>query len=127
MKACLVENGKIAPTLSKEDSNGALARVPRTSVGVMDDGKVVIVSVEDLHYNKNNGVSTCTGLTLTQLADFMRYFGCFDAANFDGGGSSQLVVKENGSYVVKTRSSDTGSTEVTSTRSVINSIIVTSK
>lgn len=123
----LVENGKIAPTLSKEDSNGALARVPRTSIGVMDDGKVVIVSVEDLHYNKNNGVSTCTGLTLIQLADFMRYFGCFDAANFDGGGSSQLVVKENGSYVVKTRSSDTGSTEVTSTRSVINSIIVTSK
>lgn len=123
----LVENGELAPTVSKENSNGATARVPRTSIGIMDDGKVVIVSVEDLHYNKNNGVSTCTGLTLTQLADFMRYFGCYDAANFDGGGSSQLVVKENGSYVVKTRSSDTGSTEVTSTRSVINSIIVTSK
>ena len=91
----------------------------------MDDGKVVIVSIEDLHYGGK--ASTCTGLTLTELADFMRYFGCYDAANFDGGGSSQLVVKENGSYVVKTRSSDTASTEVTSTRSVINSIIVTSK
>ena len=121
----LVEAGKLASTVSKEDSNGAKARVPRTSIGIMDDGKVVIVSIEDLHYGGK--ASTCTGLTLTELADFMRYFGCYDAANFDGGGSSQLVVKENGSYVVKTRSSDTASTEVTSTRSVINSIIVTSK
>ena len=65
--------------------------------------------------------------TEDDFAKFMASLGCVTAVNFDGGGSSQLVVKENGSYVVKTRSSDTGSTEVTSTRSVINSIIVTSK
>ena len=91
----------------------------------MSDGKVVIVSVEDLHYCKKADV--CTGMTITQLADFMRYFGCYDAANFDGGGSSQLVINDNGSYIVKTKSSDTASAAAESTRKVLNTIIVTSK
>ena len=121
----LLENGAIAPTLSKETSNGTSARVPRTAIGIMADGKVVIVSVEDLHYGKKADV--CTGMTATQLADFMRYFGCYDAANFDGGGSSQLVVNENGSYIVKTKSSDTASSAAESTRKVLNTVIVTSK
>ena len=121
----LVENGALAPTLSLELSNGASGRVPRTAVGVMSDGKVVIVSVEDLHYGKKADV--CTGMTITQLADFMRYFGCYDAANFDGGGYSQLVINDNGSYIVKTKSSDTASAAAESTRKVLNTIIVTSK
>lgn len=121
----LLEDGEIPATLAKENSNGTAARVPRTAIGIKDDGKVVIVSVEDLHYSGK--ATTCTGMTATQLADFMRYFGCYDAANFDGGGSSQLVVNENGSYVVKTKSSDTASSVAESTRSVLNSVIVTSK
>ena len=95
----------------------------------MSDGKVVIVSVEDIHYGGHS--STCTGLTLTQLADFMRYFGCYDAANFDGGGSTQLIAREgyngSGAFTVRTKSSDTNSTSVSSTRSVVNSILVTTK
>ena len=121
----LIENGLIAPTLSSETSNGTSARVPRTAIGVTSDGKVVIVSVEDLHYGKKAEV--CTGMTATQLADFMRYFGCYDACNFDGGGSSQLVVNDNGSYIVKVKSSDTASAAAESTRKVLNTVIVTSK
>ncbi len=125
----LIENGVLPATLSKESSNGAANRVPRTAVGIMEDGKVVIVSVEDLHYNSElrGDNPICSGLSLTELADFMRYFGCYDAANFDGGGSSQLITNINGSYVVQTRSSDTGSTALESTRSVLNTIIVTTK
>lgn len=123
----LVENGAVAPTVGKETSNGAQSRVPRTAVGIKPDGKVVIVSIEDLHYGKL--ASVCTGVNLTQLADFMRYYGCYDAANFDGGGSSQLstkTVSENAWNVI-TRSSDTGSSLPTSTRKVMNTIIVTTK
>ncbi len=125
----LIENGVLPTSLSKESSNGAKARVPRTAVGIMEDGKVVIVSVEDLHYNSalRGDNPICSGLSLTELADFMRYFGCYDAANFDGGGSSQLITNVNGSYVVQTRSSDTGSTSLESTRPVLNTIIVTTK
>ncbi len=124
----LVENGIIPETVAKESSNGTKNRVPRTAVGVRSDGKVVIVSVEDLHYGKK--ANTCTGLNLTQLADFMRYIGCYDAANFDGGGSSQLCVKNNnglGEYEVKTISSDTGEAKIESTRRVLNTIMVTTK
>ena len=124
----LVENGIIPETVAKESSNGTKNRVPRTAVGVRSDGKVVIVSVEDLHYGKK--ANTCTGLNLTQLADFMRYIGCYDAANFDGGGSSQLCVKNNnglGEYEVKTISSDTGEAKIESTRKVLNTIMVTTK
>lgn len=123
----LVENGAVAPTVGKETSNGAQSRVPRTAVGIKPDGKVVIVSIEDLHYGKFSSV--CTGVNLTQLADFMRYYGCYDAANFDGGGSSQLstkTVSENAWNVI-TKSSDTGSSLPTSTRKVMNTIIVTTK
>lgn len=123
----LVENGVIPATVAKETSNGAQSRVPRTAVGIKDDGKVVIVSVEDLHYGNKTKYPTCTGLNLTQLADFMRYFGCYDAANFDGGGSSQLIAKVNNEYSVQTRSSDTSSSNLTSTRKVLNTIIVTTK
>lgn len=123
----LIDNGSFPATLAKETSNGASYRVPRSAVGIKEDGKVVIVSVEDLHYGGLS--STCTGLTLVELADFMRYFGCYDAANFDGGGSSQLSTKKESDNVwsVVTRSSDTGSTTPSSTRAVMNTIIVTTK
>ena len=125
----LIENGVLPVTLAKEWQNGASARVPRTAVGIMSDGKVVIVSVEDVHYGGK--ASTCTGVTATELADFMRYFGCYDAANFDGGGSSQLVCREgyngSGAFTVRTKSSDTNSTSPSSTRKVVNSVLVTTK
>lgn len=123
----LVENGVIPETVAKEWQNGAASRVPRTAIGVKSDGKVVIVSVEDIHYGSKEG--TCTGMTLSQLADFMRYFGCYDAANFDGGGSSQLITRNSlqEDFVVKTRSSDYRTYNVKQTRAVINSILVTTK
>ena len=123
----LIENGTIPATVAKEWQNGAASRVPRTAVGIMSDGKVVIVSLEDIHYGSKEG--TCTGMTLSQLADFMRYFGCYDAANFDGGGSSQLITRDSlqQDFVVKTRSSDYRTYNVKQTRAVINSILVTTK
>lgn len=126
----LIENGLIPSTVAQEGGtygNGAESHNPRSAVGILDDGRVVIVSIEDL----NRYSDSSTGLTLTQLADFMRYFGCYDACNFDGGGSSQLLTKSGlngqGNYVVTTRSSDTSSTDPGNTRPVINTIIVTTK
>lgn len=122
----LVENGTVPATVAQESQNGAKTPVPRTAIGIKDDGKVVIVSIEDLHYGGK--ASTCTGLTLSQLADFMRYYGCYDAANFDGGGSTQLITKaKGGEATVQTRSSDNGGSGLTDTRIVMNSIIVTTK
>ena len=125
----LVENGTIPSTVAQEYQNGAQARVPRSAVGVKPNGNVVIVSIEDVHYGNSSTYPTCTGMNLTQLADFMRYYGCYDAANFDGGGSSQLCTKKptDGGFTVITRSSDYCTYSVNSTRKVLNSIMVTTK
>ena len=57
----------------------------------------------------------------------MYYNNIKDGANFDGGGSTQLIVNKNGTNTVIVRSSDTGSTELNNTRPVMNVIMVTEK
>ncbi len=125
----LVEDGNIPSTVAQETSNGATGRVPRTAIGVKHDGKVMIVSVEDLQYGSSRtGVTVNTGVNLKELADFMRYYGAYDAANFDGGGSTQMLANINGTMTVKVRSSDYAPAfNTANSRSVMNTILVVSK
>ena len=57
----------------------------------------------------------------------MLYTNVLNGANFDGGGSTQLICNIDGENKVIVRSSDTGSDNLTSTRSVMNVIMVTEK
>ena len=87
---------------------------------------MIIVSIEDLEYGKKAEVNT--GVNLTELADLMRYYGAYNAANFDGGGSTQLLVNQNNVMTVKVRSSDYGEAYfVENSRLVMNTIMVVSK
>jgi hypothetical protein len=61
-------------------------RAPRTAVGCTGR-RLVIVAVD----GRQPGYSV--GMTLTELADFMRELGCADAMNLDGGGSSCMWVR----------------------------------
>ena len=127
----LVENGEIAPTVTLENSNGAQnSGVPRSCVGINDKHEVVIVAIEGLRYGgKSSSDSDPYGVNLPELAQYMRYIGCYDAMNFDGGGSTQLVLKkpENQNYELRVRSSDYGSYELNSCRKVYNTLLVTEK
>lgn len=127
-RQALVIDGEIPATVKKENSNGAqTTNIPRTAVGVLPNGHVVICSVESLRYGgRSKSSDDPYGLNLPQLADFMRYIGVRDGANMDGGGSTQLLVRETpeSKFKVWVRSSDTGSTYVGQTRPVINSILV---
>ena len=127
----LVVDGNIADTLNLEYSNGAKnSGVPRTSIGVMPNGNVVIFSVEGLRYgNKSSSDTDPYGLNLLELADFMRYYGVYSGANFDGGGSTQLITRNftTNEFEVTVRSSDFGTTILDNSRGVINSILVTQK
>ena len=124
----LVREGKVVPTVKLENSNGAQStNIPRTAIGVMPDGKVVIFSVESLRYGKkSNSSSDPYGLNLPELADFMCYYGVASGANFDGGGSTQLLTRltPTSDFKVIVRSSDTGSTNVKDTRAVVNTVLV---
>ncbi len=63
---------------------------PRTAIGIIDNLHYVMV-VSD------GRTSASTGLTLYQLATFMKELGVTTAYNLDGGGSSTLYF--NGSVV----------------------------
>lgn len=62
-------------------------REPRTAVGYNEDKSKLVMLVVD---GRNAGGSS--GVTQKQLADIMRNVGCYDAMNFDGGGSSTMFV-----------------------------------
>ena len=84
-------------------SRNAEARHPRTAVGHSRDGATLYLVVVD-------GRSTASvGMTLVELAALMRRLGAWQALNFDGGGSSTMVI---GDAIVNTPSDATGEREV---------------
>ncbi len=62
---------------------------PRTAIGVNEAGDRLYLAVAD---GRQAGFSE--GMTLNELAEFMRELGCWDAANMDGGGSSVLGITD---------------------------------
>ena len=128
----LVENGEIASTVKLENSNGAQnTNIPRSGVGVVNKSKVLICCIESLRYGKySSSDEDGYGVNLPEFAEFMRYIGCYDAMNFDGGGSSQMITKNsilNEEPKVIVRSSDYGTYNLNDGRKVYNSIVVTKK
>ncbi len=78
----LLEEGEI--TVSEKDEVGrAMASNPRTALGMIDDLHYVFV-VSD------GRTSESAGLSLYQLAEFMKKLGVQTGYNLDGGGSSTL-------------------------------------
>ncbi len=86
----LLENGRVE-VRSKEENIApdiARGRAPRTAVGLKKDGTLLVLVVDG-----RNGNSS--GLTLAELAQYLLRLGARDAVNFDGGGSSVMVVGKN--------------------------------
>lgn len=78
----LVEDGTVV--VSEDDEVGkAKASNPRTAIGVVDDLHYVFV-VSDGRTDES------AGLSLSQLAEFMKELGVETAYNLDGGGSSTM-------------------------------------
>ncbi len=83
----LVENGEVA--VSENDEVGrAMASNPRTAIGMIDDLHYVFV-VADGRTSESDGLSLC------ELATFLKSLGVKTAYNLDGGGSSSMVFMGN--------------------------------
>lgn len=78
----LLENSTISVS-QNEEVGKAKASNPRTAIGILDDLHYVFV-VSD------GRTSESTGLSLYQLAEFMKGLGVTTAYNLDGGGSSTM-------------------------------------
>ena len=86
----LVRNGGIYVDTAEQKLGSIGGRNPRTAVGYTDDNDLIIVTVDGRE-------STSVGMTLLELANFMKSIGCYNAMNLDGGGSTVLYV--NGQVV----------------------------
>ena len=81
----LLEDGEIS--VGENDEEGmAMASNPRTAIGYLGNNHYVFV-VSD------GRTSESAGLSLYELASFMKELGVADAYNLDGGGSSTMVFK----------------------------------
>lgn len=128
-RQALVIDNAIASTVTLENSNRAQDQeVPRTAVGIKN-GKVVLMAVESMYYYAKDSEGDTHGMNLPELAEFAYYYGCSDAANFDGGGSTHLVVHPDGGEAkVMVRSADyEATTDLFTTRVVMNSFLITSR
>jgi hypothetical protein len=68
-------------------SSNAEARHPRSAIGFNRDSTTLYLVTVDGRQQAS------VGMTLVELAEFMKELGAWDALNFDGGGSTTLVVK----------------------------------
>ncbi|MGM9518985.1 MAG: phosphodiester glycosidase family protein [Acidaminococcus sp.] len=83
----LVRDGQVAVTSDEEEiaSDIADGRAPRTGVGIKKDGTVLIVVADGRSDDS-------AGFTLDEFARYFVSLGADRAMNFDGGGSSEMVV-----------------------------------
>ena len=87
----LIENGEISVD-SSDEVGKAMASNPRTAIGIIDDNTYVFV-VSD------GRTSESEGLSLKELAEFMKELNVTTAYNLDGGGSSTMYF--NGQIINK--------------------------
>ena len=106
----LIINGKISVDTNDEVGK-AMASNPRTAIGVLKDGTIIFV-VSDGRSNDSEGLS------LLELAEFMKSIGCVTAYNLDGGGSSTMYF--NGKVI----NNPTTSGRETSERSVSDIVYI---
>ena len=83
----LVRNGQVDVTAQAEQFPGDIAygRAPRTAVGIMPNGHILLAVVDGRQ-------ASSIGCTLTEMGELMKKFGASDALNFDGGGSSEMIL-----------------------------------
>ncbi len=81
----LIKDGRIAlPTTESFSSDQVLPRHPRTAVGQLADGRIVLVAVDGRQ-------SFSIGVNLWDLARKLRQLGAVNAMAFDAGGSTTLA------------------------------------
>ena len=99
-----------AATVEGTISHNAELRHPRTAVGFSRDSATLLLLTVDGRSSRS------AGMTLVELASLMRRLGAWDAMNFDGGGSTTMVV---GGALVNVPSDSTGERAVGSTLLVV--------
>lgn len=86
----LVKEGNTYVDVKEQKLGSVNGKNPRTAIGYTVDGNLILVTVDGREKNS-------VGMTLFELARFMKELGCVNAMNLDGGGSSVMYI--NGKVV----------------------------
>ena len=84
----LVKNGDVYVDAAEEKLLAIGGRNPRSAIGYTRDNDLILVAVDGRE-------GSSIGLTLTELAHFMKSLNCVNAINLDGGGSTVMYVNGN--------------------------------
>ena len=95
-------------------------RHPRSAVGVQKNGNIILLTVDGRNENS-------AGMSLFELTKVMRWLGCVDAINLDGGGSTTLWVNAVGANGVVNFPSDNKKWNHEGERKVANVILLMGK
>ena len=76
-------------------------RHPRTMIGTRADGTIIMTTVDGRRTSKGY-----YGMAPIEQSALMAHYGCTDAYNLDGGGSTTMVILEDGEFVIKNEPSD---------------------
>lgn len=86
----LVKNSEVFVDMTAQKLGSIGGKNPRSAIGYTKEGDLIMVAVDGRE-------GSSVGMTLMQLANFMKSAGCTNAMNLDGGGSTVMYV--NGQVV----------------------------
>ena len=104
----------------RDDLSFVYKRHNRSAVGIRPDGTVLLFVVD-------GRTKESEGMSLDELIKTMKWLGCCDALNLDGGGSTTLYVQGLPHNGVVNHPSDNGNFDRKGERAVSNAILVLSK
>lgn len=99
------------------------ARQARTGIGVTAEGKVYMLVADGRRRDQNRDRWDAQGLSYSHMSSIFKGLGCTDAGCLDGGGSSQLIIRDPvaRAWKLRNRPAQAGGEE----RAVINAWAVT--
>ena len=101
----------------RDDRTFVTNRHNRTAVGIREDGTVLLLVADGRH-------KEAEGLSLTELQQILRWLGCRDALNLDGGGSTTMFVNIGDYQGVVNCPSDNRRFDHDGERGVSNAVLV---
>lgn len=101
----------------RNDRTFVTQRHNRTAVGIREDGTILLV-VADGRFKE------AEGLSLTELQQILRWLGCRDALNLDGGGSTTMFLNSNESQGILNYPSDNSRFDHAGERGVSNAVLI---
>lgn len=82
----LIKNNEVYVDMTAQRLASIGGRNPRTAIGYTKENHLIMVTADGRE-------GSSIGLTLLELAKLMREFGCVNAMNLDGGGSTIMYIK----------------------------------